>query len=68
MKDTETTDLSPLFKKYEDKWVALTNTTPKYKVICSGKDVAVVLNKALKKGYKDPVMFKVSPQLLNAIF
>ncbi|HOX28063.1 MAG TPA: hypothetical protein PLQ76_02785 [bacterium] len=61
-------DLSPLFHRYENKWVALTEYTPHYKVICYGKDAAVVHGKAIKKGYKNPVMFKVSPDLLNAIF
>lgn len=60
-------DLSPLFHDYEGQWVALTEYTPNYKVICNGKKVETVYKKALDRGYKNPVIFKITPELTHAI-
>lgn len=64
----ERVDLSPLFKKYNGKWVALSEFTPEYKVVSWGSDVKTVHNRAIKRGYKNAVMFKAAPSLINAIF
>ncbi len=45
-----------LFEKYQNKWVAL---TPEDKVISDGNTLAEVLKKAVKKGYKEPVVIKI---------
>ena len=45
-----------LFEKYQNKWVALTSED---KVISSGDTLAEVLKKAVKKGYKEPVVTKI---------
>lgn len=46
-------------KKYENKWVALLE--PDKKIIGSGKDVSEAKQEAVKKGYKDFILFKVFP-------
>jgi hypothetical protein len=61
-------DLSPLFAAYKGQWVALTDYTPNYKVICNGRSVKAVYEKAIKQGHVDPVIFMVSAQLTHAIF
>ena len=63
----EPIDLSPLFAKYKGLWVALTDYTPDYKVICTGRKPETVFKKAIEKGYKTPVVFKLSSELSNAI-
>lgn len=43
-------------KKYAGKWVALRSFRGK-KIIASGKAPSIVIEKARKKGIKDPVVF-----------
>ena len=50
------TNLSSLFRKYVNKWVALTD---KGKVISYGNTLKVALNKAHKLGYDDPTVMKI---------
>lgn len=52
-------DLTELLKPYENKWVALTEDEKE--VICSGKNPKKVYIKALKRGYKEPILTKVLP-------
>ncbi len=66
-KNPELIDLSPLFEKHKGLWVALTDYTADYKVICTGRKPETVYKKALEKGFKAPVVFKLSPELTNAI-
>jgi Family of unknown function (DUF5678) len=49
-------DLSPELEQFKGLWVALTNSD---KVISSNKSAQQAYNKAIKKGYKEPILFKV---------
>ena len=60
-------DLSPLFVKYLDQWVALTEYTPDYEVICNGRTAQSVYKKAIDGGHQNPVIFRVSKALSHAI-
>lgn len=50
-------DRTKLFQKYQNKWVALTEDD---KVISAGDTLEEALNKANKKGFKDPIITKIS--------
>ena len=50
-------DLLKLIKKYGGLWVALNESSSE--VLVSGKKVEVVYNKAKKKGFAIPKLFKV---------
>jgi hypothetical protein len=49
-------DFSKLYTNYKGLWVAL---TPDNKVIVSDKSARKAYEKARKKGYEDPILFKV---------
>jgi len=49
-------DLSPELEQFKGLWVALTDTD---KVISSNKSARQAHEEALKKGYKEPILFKV---------
>ena len=49
-------DMTQIFKKYENQWIAM---TAKYRVIASGKSLDEVLKKSYKKGYENPVTAKI---------
>ena len=49
-------DLSQVYKKYKGLWVALVNDT---QVISADKSVRKVVEEAKKKGYENPLLFKV---------
>lgn len=49
-------DRTNIFKKYQNKWIALTDDD---KVISSGSTLDEALSKAIKKGFKNPVITKM---------
>jgi len=49
-------DLSNIYNKYKGLWVALINDT---EVISADKSVRRVVEEAKKKGYDQPLLFKV---------
>jgi len=49
-------DLSPVLEQFKGLWVALTDAD---KVISSNKSAREAYKEAVKKGYKDPILFKV---------
>ena len=49
-------DLSPTLEPYKGLWVALTDSD---QVISSDKSAQQAYKEAVKKGYKEPVLFKV---------
>lgn len=49
-------DRTKLFKKYQNKWVALTDDD---KLICAGLTLDCILKEAKKKGYDNPVTTKI---------
>ena len=49
-------DLSQVYKNYKGLWVALVNDT---QVISADKSVRKVVEEAKKKGYENPLLFKV---------
>lgn len=51
-----TIDLSKILKQYSNTWLALNPTS--MKVVATGKEPKVVLEKARKKGIKSPVLTK----------
>ncbi len=58
-----TKDLTPIYKKYKGKWVAMDDGFSK--VVVSGLNAKNVYNKAKSMGYDVPNLFKV-PSNLNA--
>jgi hypothetical protein len=52
----EQTDLSKIFEQFKGLWVALTE---KDTVISANKSAKKAYEEAKKKGYKDPILFKV---------
>ena len=50
------TDLSAELDKFRGLWVALTDTD---KVVGSNKSAQEAYREAIKKGYKEPILFKV---------
>lgn len=49
-------DRTELFRKYQNKWVAMTDDD---KVICGGNSLDNVLKKAKARGYDNPVTAKI---------
>ena len=49
-------DLSQVYQKYKGLWVALVNDT---EVVSADKSVRKVVEQAKKKGYDNPLLFKV---------
>lgn len=50
-------DLTKIYKRYRGLWVALNDEWDT--VVSSNKDVRKARDEAVKKGYKEPFMFKV---------
>ncbi|MCP6718808.1 MAG: DUF5678 domain-containing protein [Patescibacteria group bacterium] len=55
-------NFTQITKKYRGKWIGLTDDEKK--VISSGKTAKEALEKAKKRGYKNPILFKVSVVLM----
>ena len=49
-------DMTEIFRKHENKWVALTDDN---KVIAAAKTLSAVLRKARQKGYENPLTAKI---------
>ncbi len=49
-------DLTSIYNKYKGFWVALNDD---WKLISYDKDIKKAHTKALRKGYKEPIMYKV---------
>ena len=58
-----TKDLTPIYRKYKGKWVAMDDNFAK--VVVSGNTSSSVYQKAKKLGYEIPNLFRV-PSNLNA--
>lgn len=58
-------DLTRLYRKYKNKWVALTDDN---RVITYGEDPENVLKQAEKKGYKDPVITRIPDPNCSYVF
>lgn len=56
-----TKDLTPVYKKYKGKWVAMGDRF--VKVVASGKSSSFVYQKAKKMGYKVPNILRVPSNL-----
>lgn len=54
-------DFTKIQKKYKGSWVALDDKLDN--VISNGKNAKSVYEKAVKKGYKSPTLFKVPKQI-----
>ena len=50
------TDLSPVLDKFKGLWVTLTDAES---VISANKSAKKAYEEAIKKGYKEPILFKV---------
>lgn len=61
----QTMDRTELFKKYQNKWVALTDDD---EIICSGASLDDVLRKSKKKGIDSPVTAKMPDLKYEFIF
>jgi len=57
-------DLTHVYEKYKDLWVTFTD---KYKVISADKDIKKAYDKAVKKGYEHPRLFKIPKENLPFI-
>lgn len=53
----QATDWTKIYKKFQGLWVALKDDETT--VIASGKSLEETSEKALKKGYKDPIFMQV---------
>lgn len=60
----KTITFKEIHKKYKGEWVAL--TLDEKSVISSGKTAKEVYDQARKKGFKEPILMKVPPEV--AIF
>ena len=49
-------DLSPVLEKFKGLWVTLTDSDS---VISANKSAKTAYEEAIKKGYKEPILFKV---------
>ena len=58
-------DWTKIYKKYKGLWVALKKDNKT--VIASGKTLKEAIEKAKKKGYKEPILFKVPTEILPYI-
>ena len=55
------TNFKEIHKRYKGKWVAL--TTDERSVISSGNTAKEVYDKAHKKGFEEPILMKVPPEV-----
>ena len=56
---------SSIYKKYKGLWVGLKDDEKT--VIASGKTVKEVMQKSQKKGYKEPILFRVPTEIIPYI-
>ena len=49
-------DRTEIYQKYQNKWIALTDDE---QVISEGSSLDEALNKAIKKGYKNPFVTRI---------
>jgi len=56
---------SKIYKKYKGYWVALKEDNKT--VVASGKTLKETIKKAKKKGYKDPIFFRVPTEIIPYI-
>ncbi len=54
-----------IYKKYKGLWVGLKDDEKT--VISSGKTVKEVMQKAQKKGYREPILFRVPTEIIPYI-
>lgn len=57
-KDSGAIDLSPLFKDYENKWVAIDLVGEHCMVVSSGDDPEKVLSAAIRGGHDKATLYK----------
>ena len=62
---TRALDFSKIAEKYRGQWVALTEDEKE--VISSGKSAKESLEKAQKKGFENPILFKLPISILPYI-
>lgn len=60
-----TIDWTRIYKKYKGLWVALKDDLKT--VIASGKTVKEVMEKVKKKGYREPILFRVPTEIIPYI-
>lgn len=58
-------DFTPLYKEYKGQWVALKDD--EVSVISNGKNLKKVVEQAHKKGFENPILFKVPPSNISYI-
>lgn len=58
-------DWTRIYKKYKGLWVALKDDEKS--VVASGKTVREAMEKAQKKGYRQPILFRVPTKILPYI-
>lgn len=63
MKTNKGVDLSKILSRFKGKWVAL--SPDEKKVVSSGDSLKEVQSKALKRGEKDPILFRVPREKIN---
>ena len=56
-------NMTKIWKKYMGLWVAMKNTKNSRTVVGSGKTLSEAMDEALKKGYKNPIVQYMSPNL-----
>ena len=55
-------DWTKIYKKYKGLWVALKDDEKT--VVASGKSVKEVMDKSQKKGYLQPILFRVPTKII----
>ncbi|MFH1971102.1 MAG: DUF5678 domain-containing protein [Patescibacteria group bacterium] len=55
-------DIKKAIKNYGGKWVVLNDSSSK--IVLSGKNAKIVYEKAKKKGFKIPTLFKVPSEYI----
>lgn len=58
-------DWTKIYQKYKGLWVGLKED--KKTVVASGKTVAEMMENARKKGFKDPIAFRVPSEIVPFI-
>ncbi len=58
-------DWTKIYQKYKGLWVGLKDD--EQTVIASGKTVKEVMSKSQKKGYKEPILFRVPTKIIPYI-
>lgn len=58
----KTIDMTNIYQKYKGFWVGLKEDQKT--VVASGKTVKEVMQKSQKKGFKEPILFKVPSKIM----